>query len=860
MNLKIENTRIKTTSDYDPRILLALNKLEGMKRWGKGRVLSFENSHFNLAVWRSVFPGATIEGPPTDGKALPGPPEGAGGLFEAATDRPCFRFKTPPRAHQRSALAKIGERPAAGLFMDIGTGKSFCGVALAAQRWCAGLSEHLLLIAPSGVHTQWVSGEDSPFQQHMSEIVPWRAWIYRKGNRRALEAYEKLLTFEGLKIFVINIDALGADYAEPLILKFLNAAGGKATIYVDECFEKGTMISTPFGKKPIETIMKGDLVDSTSGIREVKEVSIKKSSTIKVVLENGVSINCTGNHKFFTDIGWVEASKLDGRRVFDAKSVRILLEGTCSEEEQVLQQILLSEMENTVSSRIQRESLPEQGKEFENIKFAKRYETSNYCSNEIRGSFASIRSRQNFSNDQEDRSQTKDNRRERERISGSAKTIIDSFTKRFSSGGGNNFRKILGGWLSKLLQSGYRFAGKKNGNRSGWWNSQYFEGKGKRQKERQKIRGIGVDCIEVKQQICPVNVFNLEVEGSPHYYANGILVHNCQLIKSISARRTKAALKFSALARYKLIMTGTPIAKDLVDLYSQFKFLDEQIIGQHYITTFKNRYCEFAQTAFGPKIVGHKNVEELYRKIDPYIFRITSAEALDLPPKMFIRRTFELKWSQIEIMNDLRANFFALFGNDDQAIVKNAIGLLTRLQQVSCGFIPNDKGEIVNLDNPRLDALLSIIEQRSDKLIVWCRFQQDIRNVSAALGAEAVTYYGPDTEAERAVNKARFIEDEKVRWLVASPATAGTGLDGLQRVCTTNVYYSNSFSSLHRWQSEGRTWRDGTSKSVAYFDLVAKKSPDNFILKNLQEKKDISDLTLDQCRNLLEFKEIPESA
>jgi SNF2 family DNA or RNA helicase len=80
----------------------------------------------------------------------------------------------------------------------------------------------------------------------------------------------------------------------------------------------------------------------------------------------------------------------------------------------------------------------------------------------------------------------------------------------------------------------------------------------------------------------------------------------------------------------------------------------------------------------------------------------------------------------------------------------------------------------------------------------------------------------------------------------------------LQGICRTNVYYSNSFNSLARWQSEGRTWRDGTTGSVVYIDLVAKGSPDSRILQNLKDKKSISDLALDEYRKLIELEDNDE--
>ena len=557
MNIKIDGNRARTTSPYNVQIIRALNRLEGQKRWGANNALSFEPTPYNLEVWKKVFPDAVIEYE----KVENGPAVVEDGLFDLAEDRPTFRFKTEPRAHQRAALEKLRHHTACGLFMDVGTGKSWTAIALMGMRWCARQSDHVLLIAKNGVHTQWV---EEQIPEHMSDSVSYKCWVYGK-TKKAEREFATFMNFAGLKIFAINVDALITQNGEKKITEFLKAAKGKATIIVDES----------------------------------------------------------------------------------------------------------------------------------------------------------------------------------------------------------------------------------------------------------------------------------------------------QDIKNISASRTKAALKFSEMCKYRMIMTGTPIAKNVVDLFSQFKFLNESILGHRYITTFKNRYCVIQNSDWGPVITGHKNIDELYKKIDPYIFRITSAEALDLPPKVYANRTFDLSDEQQRVMKELKQNFFAQLSDDrkDFATVKNAAGLITRLQQISCGYLPKDDGSIQRFPNPRMQALLDLLEQREGKAIIWCRFNEDILQICKQLGSDAVHYYGGTSPADRERAKSQFLDPQSdVRYLVASPEAAGTGLN-LQGICRTNVYYSNSFNSLARWQSEGRTWRDGTTGSVAYFDLIARKSPDSRILTNLRNKKNISDMTLDEYRLILDWED-----
>ena len=553
MNVKIDGRMVRTTSPYNSRMMQALNRLEGAKRWGANRTFSFENTPYNLEIWRQVFPDSEVENEDRTEAAT----AALEGVFDIPSDRPAFQYKTPPRAHQKLALEKISKLNECGLFMDVGTGKSWTAIAMMGQRWCEGATDHVLLVAKNGVHRQWVAEE---IPKHMSEVVPYKAVVFGK-TKKAERQFEDLLRFDGLKIFAINVDGLITKGGEERIMQFIKAARGKCFMIVDES----------------------------------------------------------------------------------------------------------------------------------------------------------------------------------------------------------------------------------------------------------------------------------------------------QDIKNISARRTKNAIAFGNLSKYRMIMTGTPIAKNVIDLFSQFKFLNGSILGHKYMTTFRNEYCHVRQTDFGPLITGYKNLDRLYAKIDPHIFRITSEEALDLPPKVYITRQFSLSDEQKKMMKELRQQFYTQTDDKATASVTNAASLLTKLQQISCGYLPMDDGSFKELPNPRLDELLSIVEQRSGKVIVWCRFNKDVENVYNALRPESVHYYGKTTEAEREKAKKEFMDPKShIRFLVASPEAAGTGLN-LQGLCQTNIYYSNSFNSLARWQSEGRTWRDGTTGSVTYFDLIANKSPDAKILKNLQDKKSISELTLDEFRKMLDF-------
>lgn len=331
-----------------------------------------------------------------------------------------------------------------------------------------------------------------------------------------------------------------------------------------------------------------------------------------------------------------------------------------------------------------------------------------------------------------------------------------------------------------------------------------------------------------------------------------VVVDESHKIKNPSAQRTKALIALGEGANFKLILTGTPIAKNLIDLWSQFKFLDWKIIGHKYMTTFRNAFCIMGGWQ-GKVIVGHRNVKELYRIIEPYVYRCTK-EDLGLPPKIYATRTFEMGPKQRRAFNELKSSFSTQLENGDLVSVANAAVLLTRLQQITRGRVHESKANFDRVENPALTCLMEALDEAEDeKVIIWCKFQEDVQDIMEALGDKARDYYGPTKDKDRDKNKAAFCDPNSgVQYLVGTPDAMGTGTDGLQEVCSLSMYYSNSHNAIHRWQSEDRIDRMGNSGTSRYIDIICRGGIDAGLRRNLRDKKSVSDMTLDDVRKLIE--------
>ena len=348
-----------------------------------------------------------------------------------------------------------------------------------------------------------------------------------------------------------------------------------------------------------------------------------------------------------------------------------------------------------------------------------------------------------------------------------------------------------------------------------------------------------------------------------------LIMDESHYVKNTSAARWKNA---NALARdpncvARLAMTGTPIAKNLLDEWAQLRILDEDILGIRFKSHFRNEYCIMGGFE-GRQVVGHRNLEKFKEKTDPYVYRVKKE---GLPSKIYKEWRFKMADKQLIDYGVMAKNLIAEIEEGVYLTVDNAMVATGKLQQISNGFMyyEEDGKQLVKsgfdscTKNPRLLAMEEYIdapEQHGERILIWCRYTQDQELIKLMLDMRADDpYVSLETgmspgEREKVLHSWNHIPLEKggPRFLVCKPSLGGTGLNLHEGGCARVLYYSNSENSIHRWQSEDRVHRVGIKRPVIYTDLVAMRSRDRAILANLREKKNLSDMRLDDLKEQLE--------
>lgn len=374
-----------------------------------------------------------------------------------------------------------------------------------------------------------------------------------------------------------------------------------------------------------------------------------------------------------------------------------------------------------------------------------------------------------------------------------------------------------------------------------------------------KVMCIGIESLSQGRMIEFAEQF-LRVHINPY-----MVIDESHLISNHRAIRSVACLRLGKLAKYRAVMTGTPISTGPMNLFMQFEFLDPDIIGIGDYYSFRNRYAVMGGyqvtdrrgNKHAVEIVGYQHIDELTKTVAPVTVEVRKSDVLDLPPKVYKKSYVQLAKKQRELYDKVRREgTYAIKGREHT--VSNVLELALRLHQIAGGFITTysvttdatgreKRVSHINAvtpwrDNPKIIELLDICGD-DKQFMIWCAYLPEIRAVVEALRAtypkeEIVEIHGAIPEADRHHNRVRY-QKGLVKYAVGNTATGGTS--DTWTACETMIYYNNTERMIDREQSEDRAHRDGLKHSVLYIDVIAEKTVDETIIKSLAMKVDLSE-------------------
>lgn len=344
-------------------------------------------------------------------------------------------------------------------------------------------------------------------------------------------------------------------------------------------------------------------------------------------------------------------------------------------------------------------------------------------------------------------------------------------------------------------------------------------------------------------------------EALAAYKPDLIVCDESQRIKNPSAAQSKAMHKLGDAAPFRMILSGTPVQNNAVDLYSQYRFLDPAVYGANFYA-FKNRYCIMG--GYGQhQIVGYRNMDELVEKEHSVAYRVTKEECLDLPQQTFINRYVQFTDAEQAIYEQLRKSSFLELETGENVTATTILTMYLRLMQLTGGFLTADEStRPKQVNTAKLDALADIVDDyvvdAGKKLVIFARFRAEIAAIENLLRLRKIQYgsiYGDVPMEERGKIVEDFQTNSDTKVFVAQIQTAGLGIT--LHAASTAVFYSYDYNYANYAQALARIHRIGQRFPVTYIHLVVDGSIDEKILAALENKEDMAKTVVDSWREVL---------
>lgn len=333
-----------------------------------------------------------------------------------------------------------------------------------------------------------------------------------------------------------------------------------------------------------------------------------------------------------------------------------------------------------------------------------------------------------------------------------------------------------------------------------------------------------------------------------------LVVDESHDFRSPGSKRTKRIRALSKRCVIKRILTGTSVSNSPLAAFSQFEILQPGALGHQRFAEFEHDFAHYidARTKGGQtykKLEGYRNLDELQKRMADWASVVLREDVDDMPNLILDERTIVLSEEhRNKYQKFVKEQILELENGSEAEAIEGGV-VLIKLQQILSGFVVDTEAQVQDIvadkDNPRLLALLDEVSNTAGKVIIWCKYQEDLRRVSRALAEyepkpiKAVQYHGQiHSQQKRQQAIDAFMTDPDVKCFVGQPKAGGSGLD--LSIAEVIIWYSHTFDLIERDQANERATQIG-GKSIIIRDFVVPGTVDEYILATLSSKRSVSD-------------------
>jgi SNF2 family DNA or RNA helicase len=364
--------------------------------------------------------------------------------------------------------------------------------------------------------------------------------------------------------------------------------------------------------------------------------------------------------------------------------------------------------------------------------------------------------------------------------------------------------------------------------------------------KRLQLRNLPVNGL----QIVVVNyesMWRLKVELLA-FDADLIVADEGHRLKDGRTAQSRAMHELGDKARYKLLLTGTPVTNHEADIWSEYRFLNPGIFGMSFYV-FRSHFFTMGGYGLHTPIFLKACLPEYTERLHRIAYRCRKEDCLDLPEITETVRTVDLEPAARKLYDLVREESYAGLRNS-KVTAANMLTRLLRLSQITGGHVTDDDGNSQEVSLAKLAALEDIVDAAAaegQKLVVMAHFTPELDAIERLLARKRISYsVVRGGTRDRGEQVSRFQNDPDCMVFVGQIQAAGEGLT--LTASSTMIFFSLDYSMSHFEQAKARIHRSGQTKPCSYIYICCRKSVDQRVLRALREKRDLAQILIDEYR------------
>lgn len=341
-------------------------------------------------------------------------------------------------------------------------------------------------------------------------------------------------------------------------------------------------------------------------------------------------------------------------------------------------------------------------------------------------------------------------------------------------------------------------------------------------------------------------------EAFPEGWTHWLAIDEATAFKNPTSQRSKAMLTVRTFFDVRIAMSGTPTAKDVLDIFHPTLIVDDGVHLGNKFFAFRNQVADPLQVGPNPnmvKWVPRDNAEEFVAQaMSDMTIRYKFEDCIDIPPNQIINYKVDLPPKLRNLYDQMLETSVIEAESGDYVTAVNAAVRVRKLLQLLTGAVYDQDGETQVFHTDRYELVMQLVQEREHSLVAF-NWKHEVKALTALADKLGITY-GVIDGSVSSNDRTQVVNDfqaGKLQVVFAHPQSAGHGLT-LTRA-TATIWASPTYNAEHYQQFCRRIYRAGQKQATQTIHIAARDTAEEEVYENLQGKLTRMDdlLALFQC-------------